>query len=174
MPAIWSNALAGRGGTARSIARSGQSASKAAQNHCLNCSAPRGPGFTGEPGIAKSEGRPWAGQLQYGSLPDARAHSKSHADANSPPPDNAAFLSHIAVEELDAVRQRYHRKYFKTSAAAGIVDQSAGDRGRLRAHDDLGLARLRTRGPNSRKQSRRLFSWHGDPIVPHGGPGLHK
>jgi hypothetical protein len=53
------------------------------------------------------------------------------------------------VVQLDAIGQLYHRKYFETRAAPGVVDQSAGDRGRLRVHDDLGLACLRTRGPNS-------------------------
>jgi hypothetical protein len=84
------------------------------------------------------------------SLPATRRRSKSHADADSPPPDDAASFSHIAVEKLDAIGQRHHRKYLETRSAPGVVDQPAGNRRQLRAHDDLGLARLRIRGPNSR------------------------
>jgi hypothetical protein len=74
--------------------------------------------------------------------------SKSHAYAYSPPPDNAALLFHIAVEKLDTVGQGHHREYFETGAARGVVDQPARDRRRLRAHNDLGLACRRIRGPN--------------------------
>jgi hypothetical protein len=75
---------------------------------------------------------------------DARPISKSHAYAYSAPPDNAALLFHIAVEKLDTVRQGHHREYFETGTAGGVVDQPAGDRRRLRAHDDLALACRRT------------------------------
>jgi hypothetical protein len=87
--------------------------------------------------------------MQRRQLPGAGPISKRHAYAYAPPPNDAAFLSHIAVEKLKTVRQHYHRKYFETRATRGIVDQFAGDRRRLRAHDDLGLACPRIRGPNS-------------------------
>jgi hypothetical protein len=96
----------------------------------------------------------------------AGATSKSDAYAYPPPPNDAASLSHISVEELKTLRQRHHRKYFETGAAWRVIDQSAGDHGRLRVHDDLGLACLSTRGPNSLVQARWLGSWHRNPMVP--------
>jgi hypothetical protein len=84
-----------------------------------------------------------------GNCPAPGPISKRHAYAYTPPPDNAAFLSHIAVEKLKTLRQRDHRKYLEARAARGVIDQFAGDRRRLRAHDDLGLACRRTRGPNA-------------------------
>jgi hypothetical protein len=88
-------------------------------------------------------------RLQHRVMTQCRTNSKGDADAYPPPPNNAALLSDIAVDKLDTLRQRYHRKYLEARAARGVVDQFAGDRRRLRAHDDLGLARRRIRGPNS-------------------------
>src|ERR1700680_833081 len=95
------------------------------------------------------------------------ANSKNRPYADPPPPNDAASLSDIAVAELKTLRQRHHRKHFETGAARGVIDQSAGDRGRLRVHDDLGLGCLSTRGPNSLVQARWwLGSRHRDPMVP--------
>jgi hypothetical protein len=83
------------------------------------------------------------------AAPVPMPNSKGNADAYSPPPDDPASLSDIAVEKLDTIWQRHHRKYFKTRAAWRVVDQSTRDRRRLRVHDDLGFGCSRTRGPNS-------------------------
>jgi len=75
--------------------------------------------------------------------------SESHADANTPPPDHAAFLFHVAVEKLEPLRYRHHREDLNTRAAGRIVDQTAGKHGELGAHDDLGLGCLGARGPDA-------------------------
>jgi hypothetical protein len=65
-----------------------------------------------------------------------------HADAYSPPPDHSALLSHVAVEQFKALRQRYHREYLDARAAWGIVNQSTGDHWKLGIYDDLRDGRL--------------------------------
>jgi len=88
------------------------------------------------------------------------ARSEGHAYPYAPPPDHTAFLSDLAVEKLEALGQIDHRKYFEAGPARGVIDQSAGNRRQPRAHDDLGLACLRTRGPNALIEPRELAFRH--------------
>lgn len=114
-------------------------------NHCGNFC------ITGPSGCSREE-----------ALPAAR--SEGHADAYAPPPNDAAFLSDLAVKKLEALGQIDHWKYFEAGAARGIVDQSAGNRRQLRAHDDLGLACLRSRGPNALIEPRELAFCHASMV----------
>ena len=98
--------------------------------------------------------------LQPGSGPFPAARSEGHADPYAPSPDHTAFLPDLAVKKLEALGQVDHRKYFEAGAARGVVDQSAGNRRQLRAHDDLGLACLRSRGPNTLIEPRELAFCH--------------
>jgi hypothetical protein len=92
------------------------------------------------------------------ALPAAR--SEGHADPYAPSPDHAAFLPDLAVKKLEALGQVDHRKYFEAGAARGVIDQPAAHRRQLRAHDDLGLACLRSRGPNALIEPRELAFCH--------------
>jgi hypothetical protein len=70
--------------------------------------------------------------------------SENDADAYAPPPDDAAFLFDAAMDELEAIRQRHHRKYFEAGSARRVVDQPARDHGRLWGNDNLGLVSDKT------------------------------
>src|ERR1700745_1604983 len=88
------------------------------------------------------------------------ARSEGHADPYAPSPEHTAFLPDLAVKKLEALGQVDHRKYFEAGAARGVIDQPAGNRRQLRAHDDLGLACLRSRGPNALIEPRELAFCH--------------
>ena len=103
-----------------------------------------------------------------------REYSESDADPYSPAPDDAASFSDFAVQKLEAFRQIHHRKYFETSAAGRVIDQSAVHHGQLRAHDDLGLAGLSRRGPNALIQPWELAFCHDNPCCLHRGYGILK
>ena len=102
------------------------------------------------------------------------ARSEGHADPYAPPPDHAAFLSDLAVKKLEALGQIDHRKYFEAGPARGVIDQSAGNRRQPRTNDDLGLACLRSRGPNALIEPRKLALCHNNPWSMQGGYGTLK
>ena len=102
------------------------------------------------------------------------ARSERDAYPYAPPPHHTASLSDLAVEKFEALRQTDHRKYFEAGPARGVIDQSAGNRRQLRAHDDLGLACLRSRGPNALIEPRELAFCHNNPWCMYGGYGTLK
>ena len=102
------------------------------------------------------------------------ARSERHAYPYAPPPDHAAFLSDLAVKKLEALGQIDHRKYFEAGPAWGVIDQTAGNRRQPRTNDNLGLACLRSRGPNALIEPRELALCHNNPWSMQGGYGTLK